>query len=42
MNGTSSGAGGIGSGAAILAKYRTTMAAKANKMASATCVMRAM
>ena len=42
MNGASSGAGGIDSGAAILAKYQTTMAAKANRMASATCVMRAM
>ena len=42
MNGTSSGAGGMGSDLAILAKYLTTIAAKANKMASATCVIKAM
>ena len=38
----SSGAGGIGACLAIVAKYRTTIAGNANKIASATCVIKAM
>ena len=42
MHGASSGVGGIRSGLAIVAKYLTTMAAKASKIASAMCVIKAM